>query len=170
MTASICNFSTAKIHGREFVNDEITVALRKCSSDGNVAEQQEEIEAITAIYPEKDVLIIRPAPTDISMPSASLSIQLIPKDGNSEFIPRKWIGEISLLIDFPPGYPLDPDSSPKITVDVGNLSMMDFPSSFKKSLTLTVVCAYIFGINMQAITSKAMRMSFYLITILGTTL
>lgn len=118
--------------------------MRKCSSDGNVAEQQEEIEAITAIYPEKDVLIIRPAPTDISMPSASFSIQLIPKDGNSELIPPKWIGEISLLIDFPPGYPLDPDSSPKITVDVGNLSMMDFPSSFKKSLTLTVVRTYVF--------------------------
>lgn len=125
--------------GKDRDSADTKAALKMCTSDSNAAEQQEEVEAITAIYPEEDIRIIRPPPYNISMPSACFSIQLIPKSGNIELIPPRWIGEISLLIEFPPGYPADANSDPVITVEVGTLSMMDFPGSYKKALALTVV-------------------------------
>jgi RWD domain len=131
--------NAAKARGKENDSADTKAALKMCTSDSNAAEQQEEVEAITAIYPEEDIRLIRPAPLNISMPSACFSIQLIPKSGNVELIPPRWIGEISLLIEFPPGYPSDADSDPVITVEVGTLSMMDFPGSYKKALALTVV-------------------------------
>ena len=60
--------NAAKARGKESDSADTKAALKMCTSDNNAAEQQEEVEAITAIYPEKDIRIIRPAPSNISMP------------------------------------------------------------------------------------------------------
>ena len=97
------------------------------------------MEAISAIYPEEDIVVKRPAPADTSMPSASFSIMLTAPSAELTCVPPSWIGQISLALDFPPGYPLDQGSDPRVSVEVGSLSMMEFPSAFKKSLYLAVV-------------------------------
>jgi RWD domain len=112
-----------------------------CTSDANVSEQQYEMEAISAIYPEEDIVVKRPAPFDTTMPSASFSILLTAPSADLTGVPPSWTGQISLALDFPPGYPLDEGSGPRVSVEVGSLSMMQFPSAFKKSLYLAVVSA-----------------------------
>jgi hypothetical protein len=112
-----------------------------CTSDANVSEQQYEMEAISAIYPEEDIVVKRPAPFDTTMPSASFSILLTAPSADLTGVPPSWTGQISLALDFPPGYPLDEGSGPRVSVEVGSLSMMEFPSAFKKSLYLAVVSA-----------------------------
>lgn len=110
-----------------------------CTSDANASEQQYEMEAIAAIYPEEDIVVKRPAPLNTSMPSACFTIMLTGASADLTGVPPSWAGQISLSLDFPPGYPLDPDSDPRASVEVGSLSMMEFPSAFKKSLYLAVV-------------------------------
>jgi hypothetical protein len=47
-----------------------------CTSESNVLQQLDEIDAITAIFTDDDIKLIRCAPLNITMPSASFSILL----------------------------------------------------------------------------------------------
>ena len=119
-----------------------------CTSESNASEQRDEIEALTAIYTNTEIQIVRPPPLNSNMSSGCISIMLtapshaavreIPTAQNKT-ITQRWQGELRLLIDFPPGYPEDPGSDPRIDIDVGNLSMMEFPSSLRNDLRNNVV-------------------------------
>ena len=130
---------------------EADVAQKKqssCTSESNASEQRDEIEALTAIYTNTEIQIVRPPPLNSNMSSGCISIMLtapphaadreIPTAQNKT-INQRWQGELRLLIDFPPGYPEDPGSDPIIDIDVGNLSMMEFPSSLRNVLRNNVV-------------------------------
>lgn len=114
--------------------------LKNCTSDANVSEQQDEMEAITAIYSEQDIRIIRPAPVNTSFPSACFSIALTNPSPDLQGIPPSWDGQISLTLDFPSDYP-NGGTLLRSTIELGVLSMMDFPSAFKKSLHSVIVRA-----------------------------
>lgn len=114
--------------------------LMNCSSDANVAEQQDEMEAISAIYSEQEIRIIRPAPMSTSYPSACFTIVLTSASADLQGIPLCWEGQISLTLDFPPDYP-NGDNPLRPTVELGALSMMDFPIAYKKSLQAAIVRA-----------------------------
>lgn len=123
-----------------------------CTSESNASEQRDEIEALTAIYTSTEIKILRPPPLNTNMPSGCISIMLtapthtgvleIPTATRAPYnqvITQRWQGELRLLIDFPPCYPEDPGSDPGIDIDVGNLSMMEFPSSLRNVLRNNVV-------------------------------
>ena len=123
-----------------------------CTSESNASEQRDEIEALTAIYSESEIKLVRSPPESINMPSACISITLTAPiqthnpeiyhttdTAVSQIQPHRWQGELRLLIDFPPNYPEDSEADPRIDVEVGSLSMMEFPSGFRKALQNNVV-------------------------------
>ena len=118
--------------------------LANCSSDANVCEQQDEMEAISAIYSEQEIRIIRPAPASTSFPSACFSIVLMSPSADLQGIPLSWEGQISLTLDFPSDYP-NGDAPLRPTIELGALSMMDFPIAYKKSLQSAIVSTISFG-------------------------
>ena len=115
-----------------------------CSSDANVSEQQDEMEAISAIYSEQEIHIIRPAPISTAFPSACFSIVLTSLSADLQGIPLSWEGQISLTLDFPSDYP-NGDSPLRPTIELGTLSMMDFPIAYKKSLQSAIVSVISLG-------------------------
>jgi hypothetical protein len=117
-----------------------------CSSDSNAEQQRDEMEALQAIYSDSELTILRPAPNSKDQPCACYMFTLPEADPNvSSSItsggpsPVAWKGQLGLKLDMPAGYPEELGAAPKVTVETGKLSMMDFPSVLRKSLTNAVV-------------------------------
>ena len=131
--------------GRTNIKPEKAIVLLNCTSESNASEQRDEIEALTSIYSDTEINITRPAPLDTTMPSACISVTLtVPSQSTQNrdqlaISSNKWQGELRLILDLPPGYPEDPGSDPRINVEVGKLSMMEFPSGLKSAIERTVV-------------------------------
>lgn len=106
-----------------------------CATDDYASQQCEEIEALTAIYPE-DVAIDRAVPIAAGQPTGTITVNLtVPLEYCNPPLPDKWIGQLQLKFEFTSMYP---DSEAKITLRTGTLGLSDFTLSMSSSLLAVV--------------------------------
>jgi predicted esterase len=122
-----------------------------CNSDSNAEQQRDEMEALQAMYADgTELTIVQPAPSGRGQPCA-VYLFLLPEAGPSSpysasalngVNPAHWKGQLGIRLSMPAGYPEDVGATPKIAIETGTLSMMDFPSVLRRSLLSAVVSIY----------------------------
>lgn len=144
------------------VKETKTTPVHYCASDEVAALQSEEIEVLSAIYPDEFKLVtqgtyhpktadtvVAAAPVQKGDICASYHIQLVlepdqyvPENGAN--FPQQWVGQIGLHFVLPGGYPLT--QAPVVSVTTGKLTLSDgFSDSKIASLEEAVRAASVGG-------------------------